>query len=271
MTAERGLVDVRVVEVLGWIRGHADPPHQRLRATVQCHGDSDDLRQTQDVEAVLERCQRRLGGVAMAPRRSRQPPGDLDTGERHLLFHSAQPGEADELAGSADLDRPEAKAVAVQVVLEGENPRRGLLEGQRWPEVLPDLRIGVHRRPRCEIGLPPAAHDQSFSVDFRHPASVFGRRSSRRGRPVLRYLTPPQPYDLLATISTRFPSGSRRRAFRLLLPVSCGGWTVGTPAAASSPYALSTSSVQTARTMAGLPGVASTPCTRLAASTVPRP
>jgi hypothetical protein len=78
-------------------------------------------------------------------------------------------------------------------------------------------------------------------------------------------------HDLLATISTRFPSGSRSRALRLLLPVLCGGWTVGTPAATNSPYAASTSSVHTTRTITGLPGAASTPCTFLAASTVPRP
>ncbi len=41
--------------------------------------------------------------------------------------------------------------------------------------------------------------------------------------------------ERLATISTRFPSGSRIRAFRLLLPVSCGGWTTGTPAATRCP------------------------------------
>jgi hypothetical protein len=32
-----------------------------------------------------------------------------------------------------------------------------------------------------------------------------------------------QSHDALATISTRFPSGSRSSALRLLLPVSCGG------------------------------------------------
>ena len=40
--------------------------------------------------------------------------------------------------------------------------------------------------------------------------------------------------DRLATISTRLPSGSRSSALRLLFPVSCGGWTAGTPAAVSS-------------------------------------
>ena len=34
------------------------------------------------------------------------------------------------------------------------------------------VRIGVHRRPRRKIGLPPAPHDRSFSADLRHPASL---------------------------------------------------------------------------------------------------
>ena len=32
--------------------------------------------------------------------------------------------------------------------------------------------IGVHRRPRRKIGLPPAPHDRSFSANLRHPASL---------------------------------------------------------------------------------------------------
>lgn len=54
-------------------------------------------------------------------------------------------------------------------------------------------------------------------------------------------------------------------------PVSCGGWTTGAPADFSRLKDLSMSSVQTTKTIAGLPGDASTPCLLFAASTVPSP
>jgi hypothetical protein len=47
------------------------------------------------------------------------------------------------------------------------------------------------------------------------------------------------------TISTRFPAGSRSSVFRLVLPVSCGGWTTGVPAGLDRSNAASTSSVHT--------------------------
>ena len=40
--AQRALLDVQVVEVLGGIGGHPDPPHHGLRAQVLFHGDGDD-------------------------------------------------------------------------------------------------------------------------------------------------------------------------------------------------------------------------------------
>jgi hypothetical protein len=161
--------------------------HHRPRAQVPCHGDSDDLRRSHDVEAVLQRCQRCLGGVTVAPRRPRQPPAELDTGERHLLVHGAQSRGADELAGRADLHGPEAKAAAVQVVLEGLNQclvacavptrpsrerpgRHGFRRGQ--------ADLGRNSRPQAEAKLAPGSQVHAPVV----PQVSFGLLGSLLGK-----------------------------------------------------------------------------------------
>jgi hypothetical protein len=108
--------------------------------------------------------------VALAP--GRGVSGTPPAGDRHLVVQDAQSGEADELARGADFHRPEAEAAAVQVVLEVQRPRLGLPGRQQRAEVPPDLRVGVHRRPRREIGFPPAAHDQSLGADLHHRDSL---------------------------------------------------------------------------------------------------
>ena len=136
-----------------------------------------------------QRCHGRLGGVTVTPRGPRQPPPEFDSGERHPVVHGGQTREADELAGRSDIHGPEAKAVVIQVVLEVQNPGGGLLEGQQRSEELPDLRVGVHRRPRREIGFPPAAHDQSLGADLYHPVSLFWT-GSERARPERTWTNP---------------------------------------------------------------------------------
>src|SRR5438128_1071229 len=65
----------------------------------------------------LRRPRRRQGPATPAAAAAR-----FDTGERHLVVHGVQPRKADKLARCADLHGPEAKAIAVKVVLEVENP-----------------------------------------------------------------------------------------------------------------------------------------------------
>jgi hypothetical protein len=95
----------------------------------------------------------------------------------------------------------------------------------------------VRRRPRLarRAGLPNAAISfEGIGKTDRELQMV--ARAAADGQP-LRWLSVESAagsHDLLATISTRLPSGSRSRALRLLFPVSCGGWTAGTPAATSS-------------------------------------
>jgi hypothetical protein len=110
--------------------------------------------------------------------------------------------------------------------------------------------------PACYSGRWPHIH---FEV-YRNVSEATGG-----GTPLV---TSHRTFD---TISTRVPAGSRTSALRLSLPVSCGSWRTGTPAARSRSTVASTSSDQNTSAMAGRPGVASTPCTRRAASTDPSP
>jgi hypothetical protein len=101
-----------------------------------------------------------------------------------------------------------------------------------------------------------------WGAELRSSLRTVVRRPSRRAPP--RRLWPRR-----TRFSTRFPSGSLSSAFRLLLPVSCGARRTGTPADPKCSKAVSTSSVHTTRTIAGVPGDASTPCALFAACTVP--
>ena len=122
----------------------------------------------------------------------------------------------------------------------------------RLPRQEPRL---LARRTTSATSIPPSRTN--------HPTA---RRDADDGAP-----PPARPsrwrrrHDLLATISTRFPPGSRSRASWSLLAVSCDRPS----AAVSSRNASSTSPVHTTTTFAGMPCVGSTPYLQVA-STVRR-
>ena len=174
-----GLVDVRVVEILGGIAGHSDPPHHRLRAQVPGHRDSDDLRQPHDVEAVLQRRQRCLGGVTVAPRGPRQPPGGSTPAYGRSSSTVPSPvkpmNSPDPRTSRAQKPKPwrtrsswkfSAQAVACSKVSSG--PRYCRTSGSAF--------IAAHGARSDSL---EAAHDQPTSADLRHrPAHSGGFRRS---------------------------------------------------------------------------------------------
>ncbi len=69
---------LRMVEVVGGVVGHAQALHDRLGTGVGDGGQGDDLFQAQFLKAEAQAFARALGGVAAAPERPGQAPGDLD-------------------------------------------------------------------------------------------------------------------------------------------------------------------------------------------------
>ena len=117
-----------------------------------------------------------------APRPRGQPPADLDRGrevgqERHLR----EPGEADQRARAALLDRPDARSrcVSKRGVDRVEHQVRALAR-QRRREVLHHDRIGVERREGVAVLLVPAAKDQALGLQM--VARAVGRAASRQPR-----------------------------------------------------------------------------------------
>lgn len=47
---------------------------------------------------------------------------------------------------------------------------RNPLAGKQVAQVLPDLGIGIHRRPRFKVGVTPSAQDEAIGTQFSHAA-----------------------------------------------------------------------------------------------------
>src|ERR1700680_5185750 len=79
MTAQRvALGTARMIEILGWIAGHAEARHDLARGAVGRHGVGDNLAEANAAEPVIDRGARRLQRIALPPMGRRQSPGRLD-------------------------------------------------------------------------------------------------------------------------------------------------------------------------------------------------
>ena len=109
-------------------------------------------------KAECDRSARGLGCEAMAPKRERETPADLNTGgEVRLERGNLQPHEPDERGDSGNLDRPQAKTAFCGLrhdsfVYDGVR----LVPGEGGRVMLHDARIHVERCERREVLGSPA-------------------------------------------------------------------------------------------------------------------
>src|SRR5437867_2030841 len=116
------------------VAGGTDGAHPRLfhdtaRRDVLGEADRDDLAQAQLAEAVVEARARRLGGEAPSPPLPGEVVRDLDL--RTLSFDIDEAAVTDELAGRAQLDRPEPEAMFALVTDEALDRAARALERRR--------------------------------------------------------------------------------------------------------------------------------------------
>src|SRR5712692_11158658 len=108
---------------------HARLLHDAARCDVLGKTDRDDLAQAELAEAVVEARAGRLGRETTAPPLLREVVRDLDL--RTPAFDVHQAAVTDELAGRAELDRPEAKAMLALVADEALDRAARALERGR--------------------------------------------------------------------------------------------------------------------------------------------
>src|SRR5437867_4507268 len=116
------------------VAGGTDVAHPRLlhdtaRRDVLGEADRDDLAQAQLAEAVVEARACRLGREAPSPPLLREVVRDLDLRTSSLDVHEA--AVADELAGRAQLDRPQAETVFALMADEALDRAARALERRR--------------------------------------------------------------------------------------------------------------------------------------------
>src|SRR5579863_8510619 len=109
---------------------------------VAYRGERDDLFKLQLVERKGDCRLGGLGGVASIPMWVCQPPADLDAGRkmRREGWH-IQPHKADEVCHALDLNRPQAKPVAIEMLRDLNGPLIAFLAGQHLREKLHHARV----------------------------------------------------------------------------------------------------------------------------------
>jgi hypothetical protein len=107
----------------------------------------------------------------VSPGRASQSPAHLDRGvERGLERLSGEAGEAHEGARLAYLQRPEPKAVLLELVLDLTHERVALSVRDGIPDVAHHLGIGVQVGEGIEVGRLPATEQQPWRGEARTEA-----------------------------------------------------------------------------------------------------
>ncbi len=157
---------------------HAQPFHDPHRRDVAESRQSDDLRQADTGEAVLDRRSGGLGGITATPIITMQPPGDFDgRGERGLEFHPRQSDGTDERGHTSRFHSPLAVAGLGHMPYRLGNVVITLRSGQRTHQKPHHDRIGVLFRKQRQIAVPPRAQDQTSG--FNHDCSAGCEQAKR--------------------------------------------------------------------------------------------
>ncbi len=164
--------------------GEPEAAHHRLRRLVEHSRHRVHLGHPHAAERDVERRARRLGGVALVPGGAGQSPADLHpAGARHVVGHRVEPGEADELAGPRDLQRPQPESLGLEPFLKPVDPGVARRPVQRGGEEPHGVRVGVELRERLSVAVLPAAHHQPVgpqAVESGGRARFFSGHSTHR-------------------------------------------------------------------------------------------
>lgn len=148
----------RVVEVVGRLVAQAEPLHHAARAEVRGNGERDDFAQPEALEPETQGRARGLDRVAPAPVLGGESPGDFDAGgEGRFEARHAQPHHAEEGRHVGAFERPQAEAVAIEVLADAGSQGIALGARERPRQVLEHPRVDVEGGEGGEIALAPGA------------------------------------------------------------------------------------------------------------------
>ena len=151
-----------VVEVVGWVVGHAELFHHAAGAQVAGNGESDEAVELELVEGVIDDGASAFGGKAAAPKISSETPADFYSGhEGRVVTGDVEADESDEGFGFNVFGGAEAEAVMVEVQLDAGDEVVGLLWKKRAGHELHDARVGVDGLEWDAVGVTPMAEDQA--------------------------------------------------------------------------------------------------------------
>ena len=125
--------------------------------------------------------------VAVVPSVPGEPPAHFHTAlAGNARRHRVEPGEADELACSGDLQRPQAVALHLEQRLDAIDQRIARGPVERRGEIQHRLGVAIESGKWLAVGLEPAPHQQPFGLDgieylgLGHSAPSFARFSARK-------------------------------------------------------------------------------------------
>jgi len=162
---------------------HAKTLHHSLRRQVDDGSHRPDHRQSEPIEPHVEGRPRRFGRIALVPRAPIKPPADLlIASTRNTIRHGVESGEANELTGLDDLQRPEPKTLLIEAFLDAVDELVTFSTIQRGREVAHDLGIGVQGREGRPVAVAPTPHQQALRRDLpivRHQTNLVSADGNR--------------------------------------------------------------------------------------------
>ena len=146
----------RVAEIVCRIAAHPKPFHDGSRTAIRRRGIRYDLLKRGSLKSVAKRQMGRLGCIAAAPMFEGQTPTDLHTWrEMGDEPWDGQSGEADKRCHTWDLDRPQAKSVFTEMLLDAIDHRVALNPTQAAAEEFHNPCIRIHCGKRFPILVTP--------------------------------------------------------------------------------------------------------------------
>ena len=160
-------LEIRVIEIVGWITRHADALHDSPRAPVQRDGERDDLLKCQLLEAEAQALNGCLAGVTVTPVFLRESPSDfnarrLGRSEVRLEARLRQPNEADERGATPHLHRPETPTSFRDGFADASGIGITFLTPLDAGKEFPDDRVRVESRKGVPVRFLPLPENQSF-------------------------------------------------------------------------------------------------------------
>ena len=156
-------LEIRVIEIVGWITPHANALHDSSRAHVQRNGERDDLFKCQLLEAEAQALNGSFTGVPLAPVFLQQSPSNFNARtEVRLDARYRQPNEPDEGCATTHLDRPETPTSFIDGFMGAGGIGVTFLTSLDAGKEFPDDRVRVESRKGVSVRLPPLPENQSF-------------------------------------------------------------------------------------------------------------